>query len=280
MRVVDRYELARDLLKRYAAASLAERRTILDAFCVATGYNRKRAGFPPEVVEVKAVACERPSRLGLRGADLGGHDLALVVRGRDSPWTHRSWIFPRDPEFEAKAGRVLDLYARSFAGKTLHRNDYVISADEMPSIQALARFHPSLAPGPARALRVEHEYKRRGTLASMAAWDVHRAKVFASCIRCTEMPPQCELPLSTTIPLDLHRRPTGCMNVGHELRPRSTRNLRFARPHSVAARSLCGPAGRSRRGAWHNLSVNNIDRTVGFADALHSNRCRQSHALG
>jgi hypothetical protein len=44
MRVVDRYELARDLRKRYAAASGAERRAILDAFCVATGYNRKYAG--------------------------------------------------------------------------------------------------------------------------------------------------------------------------------------------------------------------------------------------
>jgi len=25
------------------------------------------------------------------------------------PWQHRSWIFPRDPDFAAKAGRVLDL---------------------------------------------------------------------------------------------------------------------------------------------------------------------------
>ena len=33
------------------------------------------------------------------------------------PWTHRSWIFPRDPDFEAKAGRVLDLYARQFEGR-------------------------------------------------------------------------------------------------------------------------------------------------------------------
>jgi hypothetical protein len=30
-------------------------------------------------------------------------------------------------------------------------------------------------------MRVEHEYKRRGTLAYMAAWDVHRAKVFGRC---------------------------------------------------------------------------------------------------
>jgi DDE superfamily endonuclease len=27
-------------------------------------------------------------------------------------------------------------------------------------------------------MRVEHEYRRRGTLAYLAAWDVHRAKVF------------------------------------------------------------------------------------------------------
>jgi hypothetical protein len=28
------------------------------------------------------------------------------------PWAYRSWIFPRDPDFEPKAARVLDLYAR------------------------------------------------------------------------------------------------------------------------------------------------------------------------
>jgi len=26
------------------------------------------------------------------------------------PWFHRCWIFPRDPQFAAKAGRLLDLY--------------------------------------------------------------------------------------------------------------------------------------------------------------------------
>jgi hypothetical protein len=26
------------------------------------------------------------------------------------PWQQRSWIFPRHPDFPAKAGRVLDLY--------------------------------------------------------------------------------------------------------------------------------------------------------------------------
>jgi len=32
------------------------------------------------------------------------------------PWRHRSWIFPRDPQFADKAGRVLDLYARVWEG--------------------------------------------------------------------------------------------------------------------------------------------------------------------
>ena len=28
------------------------------------------------------------------------------------PWQHRSWIFPRDPDFGPRAARVLDLYGR------------------------------------------------------------------------------------------------------------------------------------------------------------------------
>ena len=64
------------------------------------------------------------------------------------PWRHRSWIFPRDPDFEAKASRVLDLYAREWEGEALAEDDYVLSADEKTSIQARARRHPSLAPAP------------------------------------------------------------------------------------------------------------------------------------
>ena len=33
------------------------------------------------------------------------------------PWQHRSWIFPRDPDFATKAARVLDLYARRWQGQ-------------------------------------------------------------------------------------------------------------------------------------------------------------------
>src|SRR5207253_1999181 len=62
------------------------------------------------------------------------------------PWTFRSWIFPRDPHFEAKAGVVLDLYARQFEGNALGDNDFVVSADEKTSIQARCRCHPPCPP--------------------------------------------------------------------------------------------------------------------------------------
>jgi len=35
------------------------------------------------------------------------------------PWSWRSWVFPRDPAFAEKAGRVLDLYERRWQGRRL-----------------------------------------------------------------------------------------------------------------------------------------------------------------
>ena len=97
------------------------------------------------------------------------------------PWQHRSWIFPRDPNFAAKAGPILDLYERVWEGAALGVHDYVISADEKTSIQARRRKHPTLPPASARPMRVEHEYFREGAWTYLAAWDVHRAKVFGRC---------------------------------------------------------------------------------------------------
>ena len=96
------------------------------------------------------------------------------------PWTRRSWIFPRDPHFAEKAGRVLDLYHRLWEGQPLGPQDYVLSADEKTQIQILHRCHPSTPPGPGRPLRVESEYQRLGTCAYVAAWDVHRAALFGA----------------------------------------------------------------------------------------------------
>jgi len=160
------------------------------------------------VVEVKAIACELPHRLGLPLSRLHVPDIRAEITARGlvasisgttiwrwlaedaiRPWAHRSWIFPRDPDFEAKAGRVLDLYAREWEGKPLRADEYVISADEKTSIQARHPRHPPLPPAPGRPSRVEHEYERRGAVAYLAAWDCQRAKISGRCEATTGIEP-------------------------------------------------------------------------------------------
>jgi hypothetical protein len=93
------------------------------------------------------------------------------------PWQHRSWIFPRDPDFTAKAGRILDLYGGRWDGELLHPGDYVVCCDEKPSIQARHPKHATLpaAAAIARGQRVEHEYERQGAVCYLAAWDAKHA---------------------------------------------------------------------------------------------------------
>jgi len=105
------------------------------------------------------------------------------VLDRDAirPWFHRSWISPRDPNFAARAAVALDLYARRFEGQALGDDEFVVCADEKTSIQARCRCHPTLPPGAARLMRVEHEYERGGALAYLAAYDVGRGRVTGRC---------------------------------------------------------------------------------------------------
>jgi DDE superfamily endonuclease len=157
--------------------------------------------FPPSlVVQVKALAGELPPRLGLPLSRLSLAEIRqhLVTQGlvpeisgatlwrwlsSDAlrPWQHRSWIFPRDAAFATKAGCILDLYERVWEQTPLGADDFVISADEKTSVQARRRKQPTLAPACARPMRVEHEYFREGAWTYLAAWDVHRAKVFSRC---------------------------------------------------------------------------------------------------
>lgn len=159
-------------------------------------------------MQVKALACELPKESGLPLSRYSGQDLARTVIQRGwvarisgrtiwrwldadaiRPWQYRSWIFPRDPNFQAKAERVLDLYQGIWEEQPLGTNDYVISADEKTSIQARLRLHPSLPAQPKEAMRVEFEYERGGALAYLAAWDVRRAKVFGRCESTTGIGP-------------------------------------------------------------------------------------------
>jgi hypothetical protein len=157
--------------------------------------------FPPTVVvAVKALACELPRTRGVPLSRFSTSEVCqeVVKEGivaeisgttvwrwlhQDAirPWRYRSWIFPRDPAFAEKAGRVLDLYAGRWNGLPLTEADYVLSADEKTSIQARVRCSPTEAPRPGRNMRVEFEYDRGGAWAYLAAWDVRRAKLFGQC---------------------------------------------------------------------------------------------------
>ena len=154
------------------------------------------------------MACELPATLGLPLSRLSVADVArhaqrsgLVARISNStvwrwlhedairPWQHRCWIFPRDPNFQEKAGRILDLYERRWKGQALREDEFVISTDEKTSIQARLRIHPSLPTRPGESMRVEHEYARGGAWAYLAALDVHRTKVFGRCEATTGIAP-------------------------------------------------------------------------------------------
>ncbi|MFE7579712.1 helix-turn-helix domain-containing protein [Streptomyces sp. NPDC057521] len=146
--------------------------------------DRDRSGRPPsytalQVAEAKARACRLPAETGVPLARWSCPDLARELAARDitgpvSASTVRRWV----AEDALKAQRVLDLYARTWQGKALGEDEYVISADEKTSIQARCRCHPTLAPGQARAMRVNHTYGRGGALAYLAAYDIHQVRVF------------------------------------------------------------------------------------------------------
>lgn len=165
----------------------------------------KRSGRPPrftpvQIARVKAWACTPPAEAAVpisrwscpelaRQAVTDGICPAIspstvrrwLAEDAIKPWQHQSWIFIRDPDFAAKASRVLDLYARTWNGAPLGQQEYVISADEKTSIQARCRCHPNLPPGKSRTMRVNHDYQRRGAIAYLAAYDVHRGRIFGRC---------------------------------------------------------------------------------------------------
>jgi hypothetical protein len=160
------------------------------------------------VVQVKALACELPAQSQQPLSRFSRQDLVREVLRRGlvasisgstiwrwldedalRPWQHRSWIFPRDPQFRTKAARVLDLYQGRWEDQALGADEFVISADEKTSIQARLRRHPTQAAQPGEPMRVEFEYERGGALQYLAGWDVRRAKIFGCCQPSTGIEP-------------------------------------------------------------------------------------------
>ncbi|HEY2764632.1 MAG TPA: IS630 family transposase [Pseudonocardiaceae bacterium] len=175
--------------------------------------DRPRSGRPPtftpvQVAEVKALACQLPAQhevplsvwscpelareavtVGIAEALSASTVRRWLAEDAIKPWQHQSWISIRDPDFQVKATRVLDLYARIWDATPLGPDEYVISSDEKTSIQARCRCHPTLAPGKTRRMRVNHDYDRGGALAYLAAYDIHQATVFGHCAPSTGIKP-------------------------------------------------------------------------------------------
>jgi transposase len=172
-----------------------------------------RSGRPRRIsalerAAVVALACQLPAATGVPLSRWTAPELAAELRSQGlarpvspssvlrilaehpiKPWRHQSWVFPRDPDFAARASVILGLYQGSYQGQPLRPGDQIISVDAKPSIQARARCHPTSPPGPGRPVRVEHEYDRAGALALLAALDVRTGKVFASCPHTTGIAP-------------------------------------------------------------------------------------------
>jgi transposase len=163
-----------------------------------------RSGRPRRIsalerAAVVALACQLPAATGVPLARWSGPELAaeitkaglaspispssvlrILAEHPIKPWQYQSWIYPRDPDFAAKATVILDLYQGYYQGKRLAPGDRIISVDAKPSIQARRRCCQTSPPARGRPMHVEHEYDRAGALALLAVLDVHTGKVPAA----------------------------------------------------------------------------------------------------
>ena len=194
--IARRLSIAEDTVRKWRARFAARG---LDGLADAPRCGRPRRISAAERAAICALACQLPADTGVPLSRWTGPELVTEVASRGlagpvsassvlrilaehplKPWQYQSWIFPRDPDFAAKARVILDLYQGFYQGKPLRPGDRVISVDAKPSIQARGRRHRPAPPGPGRPGRVEHEYQRNGALALLAALDVHTGQVPAA----------------------------------------------------------------------------------------------------
>jgi transposase len=92
---------------------------------------------------------------------------------RIKPHLSKTFKISSDPEFAEKVVDIVGLYMDP------PNNAVVLSIDEKTQIQALDRTQPGLPLGPGRVGSHTHDYKRHGTAALFAAFNVANGKVMA-----------------------------------------------------------------------------------------------------
>ena len=146
-----------------------------------------RGLFPPEDRhKVVVLATTKPAELGLPIAHWSLEDLAIqivkdahyrdmsrstlnrILNSNDlKPHRCTQWLHSDDPEFEAKALHIAQLYLDA---PRLHQHgELVLCVDEKTSIQALERKYPGRPMEPGRPERREFEYIRHGTRCLIAS---------------------------------------------------------------------------------------------------------------
>jgi hypothetical protein len=88
----------------------------------------------------------------------------------------RGWLTSKpDPDFETKCADICAIYLQ--APEAAEQGTRTVSIDEMSGVQALERAAPGLPMKPGKIERREYEYKRHGTQALIAAFDVATGQI-------------------------------------------------------------------------------------------------------
>ena len=154
--------------------------------------------FPPEDRhKVVVLATTKPAELGLPIAHSSLEDLAIqivkdahyrdmsrstlnrILNSNDlKPHRCTQWLHSDDPEFEAKALHIAQLYLDA---PRLHQHgELVLCVDEKTSIQALERKYPGRPMEPGRPERREFEYIRHGTRCLIASLVVPTGQILGN----------------------------------------------------------------------------------------------------
>jgi len=95
------------------------------------------------------------------------------------PWRVHYWLSPKSPRDAVFRECVLDL--RELYTRPLAPTERVLCLDEKTSIQPRPRTAPTRPARPGSPVLLEHEYKRKGALNLLAAFDITTGNVIGIC---------------------------------------------------------------------------------------------------